>query len=255
MRHFISIMVMKNQKSLCISSYSNFQLCFNKAKNCLRMRSNPNNLKWIRRSSRYTKAMLEDPMLCSTTWKLHNKKKEYSSVGRINLTNYCLIMTSARPYLHEHQFLWHYSRHLQSRQVSSQKKEGIMYITHSICEVTAREMLVGYDAIAQCFEALHWQRPKIVDLNEELHGEKQGNHHWQAMQAQSVRLRKGSQCLTLLAIHTATSAKSSRLLSLRGSRSQDLTVRPLAPQNTNFLTQPGLEIRTIVPPTPQRTGE
>jgi hypothetical protein len=52
----------------------------------------------------------------------------------------------------------------------------------------------------------------------------------------------------LLAIHTATSAKNSRLLSLKGSRSQDLTVRPLAPQNPNFLTQPGLEIRTIVPP-------
>jgi hypothetical protein len=46
--------------------------------------------------------------------------------------------------------------------------------------------------------------------------------------------------LTLLAIHTATSANSSRLLSLRGSRSQDLTTRPLrAPQNPIFLQQPG----------------
>jgi len=40
---------------------------FNKVNNWLWMRNNPNNLKWMRSSSRYMKAILEDPILCSTT--------------------------------------------------------------------------------------------------------------------------------------------------------------------------------------------
>jgi len=40
---------------------------FNKVNNWLWMRNNPNNLKWMRSSARYMKAILEDPILCSTT--------------------------------------------------------------------------------------------------------------------------------------------------------------------------------------------
>ena len=61
--------------------------------------------------------------------------------------------------------------------------------------------------------------------------------------------------LTLLAIHTATSENSSRLLSLRGSRSQDLTTRPLrVPQYPISLQQPGQGMRNSEPSSPIEEG-
>jgi hypothetical protein len=90
---------------------------------------------------------------------------EYISSGENMRTQRNISVIPLKLYLHEHQLLWHYNKHLSVTIRRNQIKEGNASQTHGIGKITACEMLVGDDAVAERLEALHCQWSQLMDLN------------------------------------------------------------------------------------------